>query len=290
MKGISLTFVPFVAIFFFSAFASADETKPTAILGAFDPEVKLLQGRLRNAKAVHIRGIAFHVGTLEGKNVILALTGVGKVNAAMTTTLLIDHFKPKEVIFTGISGGLNPKLLPGDIVIGRSVSHHDYGLVTDEGMQNGSPRNPIDGKRNPIHIPSDPKLLTIARQAAKNVRFEEIRINGQTRLPAASTGVVGTGDVFVASARAKADIRRRVQADVVEMEGAAVAQVCYQLKTSFLIIRSVSDLADKHAEQDMDKFYKTAANNSAKLVVEIVKQLVNENKEEKSEKNTKKEN
>lgn len=264
------------------AFVSADDAKPTAILGAFSSEGKLLESRLTDAKVVKIQGISFHVGTLEGRKVVLALTGIGKVNAAMITTLLIDHFGPREVIFTGIAGGLNPKLLPGDIVIGQRVAHHDYGLVTDKGMQNDSPRNPITGEKNPVYIPSDPNLVTIAQKAVGNVRFEEVRSHGQTRLPAVSTGVVGTGDVFVASAREKKDIRKRVNADVVEMEGAAVAQVCHQFQTPFLIIRSVSDLADKHAQKDLDTFYKTAANNSATLVVGIVKQLAKKNDEAKS--------
>ena len=95
----------------------------TAILGAFEREVTLLEDRLTEPREHQIEGIRFVAGKLHGRNVVVAWTGVGKVNAAMTTTLLIEHFKPGNIIFTGIAGAVNPDLRPGDIVIAEKTAH-----------------------------------------------------------------------------------------------------------------------------------------------------------------------
>src|SRR4051794_5959977 len=91
-------------------------TPITAILGAFPPEVEVIRTKIKNRKDTIIQNIKFSIGLLNGRNVVLAQTGIGKVNAACITSLVLDHFNPAEVIFSGIAGGINMDLHPGDIV------------------------------------------------------------------------------------------------------------------------------------------------------------------------------
>lgn len=259
-----------------SFFIGANSAPITAILGAFDEEVLMLEEQLRSAKDQRIEGIRFVTGKLKDRKVVVALTGMGKVNAAMTTTLLIEHFKPREVIFTGIAGGINPQLSPGDIVIAEKTAQHDLGVVTLEGLENKGAPNPISGKRNPVFFPADQRLLRLAEQAAKQVELEKIKTGEGEKAPKIVKGVVVTGDVFAASTAKCTELRKRLGADAVEMEGAAVAQICYQQRIPHLVVRCISDKADEKALEDVKKFYKIAAKNSARLATKIVELLGSE--------------
>jgi adenosylhomocysteine nucleosidase len=245
--------------------------KVTALLGAFDDEVKLLEQSVKNPKVHTIHGIRFTTGELNGRSVVIALTGIGKVNAAMTTTLALQNFRPAEVIFTGIAGGLNPDLLPGDIVIGRETTHHDYGYITFQKQATRQTRNPITGEFNPDNFPAHPALLAKTQEAVQKVQLEPTGTG--RRAPVVVTGTIVTGDVFVSSAEKVEQLRGTFGADATEMEGAAVAQVCWQQKVPCIVIRSLSDKADGNAREDMLAFVKVAARNSAAVVVELVRLL-----------------
>ena len=119
----------------------------TAILGAFEREITLLEDELTDTQEQRIEGIRFVSGKLSGKRVVIAWTGIGKVNAAMTTTLLIEHFQPNKVIFTGIAGAVNQQLQPGDIVIAEKTAHHDMGTIWPEGLFHKGVKNRLDGYR-----------------------------------------------------------------------------------------------------------------------------------------------
>ncbi len=251
------------------AFAS-EQNSLTAIIGALDEEVSLLQSKLSSRSEKNIEGIKFVKGKLQNKNIVIVRTGEGKVNAAVATALLIEHYKPAQVIFTGIAGAIDPNLMPGDIVIAEKTVQHDYGLLTSQGMQNKGTVNPIKGVRNPVFFPASKELLDLAQKAAKQVKLKKIEHRKEQRIPKIETGIVVTGDIFVASSAKCAELRQKLGADAVEMEGAAVAQICYQQNTPCIIIRSMSDNADENAVKDVNQFYKTAANNSAALVEEIL--------------------
>jgi adenosylhomocysteine nucleosidase len=242
----------------------------TAILGAFEQEVILLEDELTNAKEQMIEGIRFVSGKLSGKRAVIAFTGIGKVNAAMTTTLLIEHFKPDKVIFTGIAGAVNQQLQPGDIVIAEKTAHHDMGTLWPEGLFHKGVKNRLNGWENPVFFESDEQLLKLAERAAQQVEFSSIRIISGQRSPKAVKGVVVTGDSFIASTDKCAELRKKLNADAVEMEGAAVAQLCFQREIGFLVIRSISDNADEGAVLDKQTFYILAAKNSSSLVIEML--------------------
>jgi adenosylhomocysteine nucleosidase len=245
----------------------------TGILGAFSEEVTRLEDGLKDPRIHSILGIRFVTGILNGRRVVVASSGVGKVNAAMTATLLIDHFRPKEVIFSGIAGAINPELRPGDIVIAEKTAQHDLGTLTADGLQLRGMRSPVDWERNPVFFDGDPRLALLAQESAKRAILDKVRSGAEQRTPAVVRGIVVTGDVFVVSPSKKEELRRSMKADAVEMEGAAVAQICRQLAVPCLIIRSISDSADANARQDAAAFLDVAVRNSASLVSEIARSL-----------------
>lgn len=241
----------------------------TAILGAFPPELALLRRQLQRLHDTVIQHVLFTEGLLNGREVVLAQTGIGKVNAAVAATLMIEHFQPQHLLFSGIAGGVNPGLLPGDLVVGARIAHHDYGTQTPDSVLRRATRNPFTMQENPIFFSSDPGLVKAAMEAARSARFEPVG----SRLPRVIEGTIVTGDVFVASSKATAALYASMQADATEMEGAAVAQVCWQQHTPFVVIRSLSDDAGNNASALVRNFYEIAARNAASLVISLVQQL-----------------
>ncbi|GAB4015426.1 5'-methylthioadenosine/adenosylhomocysteine nucleosidase [Spirosoma migulaei] len=266
-------------LLFLSHVTFAQRYKPksiTGLLGAFGAEVALVKESLKKPKTVLVDGVVFTCGRIGNQRVVVAETGIGKVNAAMTTALMLDHFHPQRVLFTGIAGGTNPDLQPGDIVISGRTAHHDYGSITDKNTPTKQTRNAITKEFNPVYFPADSTLMRLAETVVKSVPLEGIPLasGGVSDRPVkVMTGTVVTGDVFVASAEKGKSLRADFGADATEMEGAAIAQVCYQIQVPLLIIRSLSDRADAEAHIAYDKFYPTAARNSAKLVIALVKAL-----------------
>jgi len=254
----------------FAGAPNPESAEVTAILGAFVREVTLIEDQVGQRQERTIEGIKFVSGKLNGRNVVVTWTGVGKVNAAMTATLLIEHYKPRHIIFTGIAGGVNPDLQPGDIVIAEKTAHHDMGTIWPEGLFCKGVKSRLDGYENPVFFPADPELVKLAKQAADQVGLASIRTLKGSRDPKIIRGVVVTGDSFIASAEKCAELRKKLGADAVEMEGAAVAQLCFQREIDHLVIRSISDNANESAVLDKQTFYILAARNSAKLVTEIV--------------------
>jgi len=248
----------------------APPVQPLAVLGAVNPEVMLLRSMLVDAQSRQIEGIEFISGRIGAELVVLAWTGVGKVNAAMTTTLLLEHFQPTRVIFTGIAGGVDPNLEPGDIVIAQQTAYHDMGTLYAGGLDYGGVKSRMTGEPNPVFFPADPVLLATAQRAARDMAFGSVGLRTGQRPPKIVVGTVVTGDVFVASKEKSAELAKRLGACAVEMEGAAVAQLCYQREVGCLVIRSISDKADQSAVMDKQLFHAMAAKNSAGLVVKIV--------------------
>lgn len=248
----------------------ADVAEVTAILGAFEREITLIEDQLGNRSQRIIEGIRFVSGILNGRNVVVTWTGVGKVNAAMTTTLLIEHYKPKYVIFTGIAGGVNPAFKPGDIVISEKTAQHDMGTFWPEGLFHKGVKSRLDGYENPVFFLADPVLLTAAKKAADRADLDSIKTFTSERKPKIAQGIIVTGDSFIASTDKRAELRKKLNADAVEMEGAAIAQICYQREIGYIVIRSISDNADEGAVLDKQTFYIMAARNSSRLVAEMV--------------------
>lgn len=215
-----------------------------------DEELAILREHLMNAKAENEAGVPFFSGTLCGVNVVLAQCGIGKVNAALATTLLLVRFKPRAVLNTGTAGGLHASFEVGDIVLGKEVCHHDVDATTFGYAYGQVPREP---KR----FQGDPALLSAALRAARELPGANVH-----------TGLIASGDVFLDDVSNRDLVRSRFP-DVfaAEMEGAAIAQVCAHFEVPSLIIRAVSDLAGEGAKSTHEDFLRHAADNSAKLVM-----------------------
>jgi adenosylhomocysteine nucleosidase len=243
-----------------------------AVLG-IPEETELLAAQLKRPRPVKVEGLDFTLGELRGQRVVLARVGFGKVNAALAATLLREHFQPQALVFTGNAGALNPSYVQGDVVVGTLTTHHDFGMVTPGGFEHWRTRNPITNEKNPLYFPAEERLLRAARAAAKLVKLARIDPNAGAREPAVLEGVIVTGDQFIADPAKSRSLRESFKADAVEMEGASVAQVCWQFRMPCLVVRSVSDRADGGAIIEYDKFVKLAAANSSLFVSELVFQL-----------------
>ncbi len=229
------------------------------IIGAMEPEVAILKAKLSNGKTTEHAGYTFYHGTLDGSEVVIVQSGIGKVAAALATALLIDHFQVDYVVNTGSAGGFDASLKVGDIVVSSEVRYHDVD-VTAFGYEVGQlPANPA------AYIPH-PQLVEAANSGIAKLNPEQaIR---------AISGQITTGDTFMTKeddiAKARANFP---QMAAVEMEGAAIAQACLQFKVPFVIIRSLSDIAGKESPQSFEEYLETASVNSSQLVLNMLAEL-----------------
>jgi adenosylhomocysteine nucleosidase len=251
----------------------ADDPAPIVLLGALDAEVQPVVAALTDREAVPVLGLPCVAGRLAGRRVVVAATGVGKVNAAMATALVIERFSPAAVLFTGVAGALDPELQPGDVVIGEAVVQHDLVNHTDEGAVSRSVRNPLNGTANPIVLEPSPGLLALARRTAPRVERELAGPDGGSRPPRLRFGTIATGDSFVGCRAKKDELRGHLGADAVEMEGAAVAQVCHQLGVPFLVVRGISDRAGTGAREEARRNLGLAARNAAETALAVARDL-----------------
>ncbi len=226
------------------------------IIGAMEEEVIILRDNINNEQVSVIAGCEFTEGSLHGVEVVLLKSGIGKVNAAMSTSILLDRFDVDYVINTGSAGGLLESLNVGDVVISTEVRHHDVD-VTAFGYEYGQvPQLP------PAFL-ADNNLLNVAEKAAENI--ENIQI---------VKGLIATGDSFMSDPSRVAMVRDKFSdLYAVEMEAAAIAQVCYQFEVPFVVIRSLSDIAGKESDISFEQFLPTAALHSANLVMNMVEGL-----------------
>jgi adenosylhomocysteine nucleosidase len=226
------------------------------IIGAMDEEIRILKEKMNNVQTTIIAGCEFHQGELNKKQVVLTKSGIGKVAAAVATTLLLEKFQPDTIINTGSAGGYDTTLNVGDIVISTEVRFHDVD-VTAFGYEIGQMA------QLPAAFPAQEKLIAIAEQAAQSL----------TSLKTI-TGLICTGDIFMADPE-KAEIARKNFPTMAacEMEAAAIAQVCYQFKVPFVIIRSLSDIAGKKSEISFEQYLPIAAKNASILVENMLNKL-----------------
>lgn len=225
------------------------KSNPIAVIGAMAQEVVLLRDAMSEREEIHIAGTVIYRGVLEAQQVVLMQCGIGKVNAALGTTLLLNHLNAKAVINTGSAGALADHLKIGDVVIAEALSHHDVN-VTAFGYAPGQMA------QMPTCYLCDERLRTTAKSVASH--FSEGAI---------AQGLIVSGDQFIHNQDDRLHIKQLFDdALAVEMEAAAIAQVCYRFDVPFVVIRAISDNANGEADVSFEQFLSTAAGHSAQMV------------------------
>lgn len=242
----------------------SQETAVTAVLGAMEAEVRGLVAHLDLAESGRAAGCDYWLGEFAGRPVVVSRCGMGKVAAAAGVQWVIDRWEPQEVIVCGLAGGLASHVAVGDIVIGESFVQHDLDASPI------FPRFEVPGL-GIVHFAADPALTQAAYAAAVRVTVDFAGQTGAT--PRVRRGLIATGDQFVSSGAREAILADFPAALAVEMEGAAVAQVCHRNDVPCAVVRVISDSADGQAPTDFAAF---ARDHAARYSVAIVRELLAE--------------
>jgi adenosylhomocysteine nucleosidase len=226
------------------------------IIGAMAEEVSLIELNMEKPTITTIAGMSFFEGTLFDVQVVLCKSGVGKVNAAICTQILISQFGIDCVLFTGVAGALDPELNIGDIVISTDCMQHDID-VSALGFAQGI----IPYAETSVFV-ANPELIELAFESSQHVLGSQVK-----------KGRVLSGDQFIADRDKVKQLHLELLGSCAEMEGAAVAQACQMNNIPFVIIRSMSDKADGSAHVNFAQFTQLASDNSYRLIAQMVQSL-----------------
>lgn len=234
--------------------------RPIAIMGAMQQELAGLKQALQGSHTIKLGSRQVTTGTWHGHAVVLALSHIGKVAAATTATALIERFDVTEIVFTGVAGGLAPGVNVGDMVVATEFLQHDM----DASPLFPQYEVPLYGRS---HFPTDPKLTQSLKIAAQEIlknpaQWMDMDVLRELHVlsPKMHAGMVVSGDRFVSTTAESRDLQvRQPKALAVEMEGAAVAQVCLDYGVPFGAVRTISDRADDSATVDFSRFIQEVA-------------------------------
>ena len=227
------------------------------IIGAMEVEVEKLRAKMTETEMKTVAGMNFCKGKLERKDVVIVRSGIGKVNAGICSQILVDLYQVDGIVNTGIAGSLRNEINIGDLVLSTVAVQHD---VDAGGFGYPAGEIPQLGVKE---FPADERLLALAEEACREANPDISTFKGR----------VASGDQFIASSEAKNRIWNLFGAYCAEMEGAAVAHVCYLNKMPYVVIRSISDKADEGADISYDEFTKIAAKNSSIILEGMLKNM-----------------
>lgn len=231
-------------------------TQTIGIIGAMDEEVAILKEMMTTSETVERAGMTFYKGIIDGQAVVISRSGIGKVNAAVCTQLMITLFDIDCLINSGVAGTLHPDLNQGDIVISTDAVQHDMDTTVLGDPLGEIPRLGI------TFFQAEEKLINLMENVAGSLDLEGAKI---------FKGRVASGDQFVAGGALKDRIQAHFAPFAVEMEGAAIAHVAHLNKVPFVIIRSISDKADGGAELSYEAFLPLAVKNATLLIEAFIK-------------------
>jgi adenosylhomocysteine nucleosidase len=249
------------------------QQRRTLILGAMPSEVRVIQAALRNRGSGTLACFPYDTGTIAGHKVVVAVTGVGVTNGAMVAALFIHHFAPPAVIVSGTGSRFNPRVRTGDTVISTKTIHHAAGSLTGEGMVYRKVRGPLARQMTSWFYKPDDQLLTLAKAAVKTYEPEPITVAGDSYRPRVLTGVVSASDLFGVSDEKIADMKAKLDPDIMEMESAAIAQVAHQLGTPHIVFRAGSNRTQSNPGNDYRRLGQIAARAAARWTLHFVASL-----------------
>lgn len=225
------------------------------IIGAMEIEVRVLKNLMDGAKIEKISGIEFYSGKINGADTVVAVAGVGKVNAAVCAEAMILRYSPSCLINVGVAGGLTNELKIGDIAVATAVVEHDMDtspLGDDKGFITGI---------NKVYMECDTRVSEMMYSAVKKLGINAVK------------GIIASGDQFIASDAQRMPIINNFNAIAAEMEGASIGHVCTMNAVPFAVLRAISDGADSGSHMDFPTFAKMAAENSVKIILEFLKEV-----------------
>jgi adenosylhomocysteine nucleosidase len=246
------------------------------LICAIPEELAHLREVMDGAQTATVAHAQFHEGVLDGRQVVLAGSGMGKVNAAIVTTLLAERYSCSSVVLSGVAGGLDPGLDIGDVVIAEHVVQHDSGRIENEQLLRYQPGhvsfiNPTER----FGYSTDLDVLAGVKQRLDGVVLPSMprSAGGHDRPPRITYGTVVTGDQYIHCEATRQLLRQTFAASATEMEGGAVAQVSEAFGIPWLVIRALSDLAGRESSFDFPKFVERVAASSAHIVRQILPTL-----------------
>ena len=225
--------------------------KTIGIIFAMQEELIELKKYLHINDEKKIYDLIFYEATLNNQNIILTESGIGKTNAARTTQILIDYYKPEAIFNIGVAGGIAKNLKVGDVIISTSLVQHDFDITAFN-----HPKGYIPNIGN--NIPIDNNLLNTTKTIldTNNISYKE--------------GIIASGDIFCTKESMATKINTQFNALCVEMEGASIAQTAYLSKTPCLVIRSISDCPDNNNKVTYEEFLETSSNKVAQIMHSIL--------------------
>lgn len=281
--------------------ARADPVSRTAVISAFVPEWHALQALVSESAACEINGVSFVTGRIEGQAVVVFMSGISMVNAAMTVQLVIDRFNVGRLVLSGIAGGVDPELSIGDVVVpdrwgeyleadfarqtpqgwspfnyGQAPIFNNFGMIFPNGVLVGNAAEPSQYR---FWFDADPQMLLAARNAAARVKLKTCTTQDRclARAPKVVVGGNGvSGSAFVDNAEFRRYVFATFAARVMDMESASLAHVAYANRKPFIVFRSLSDLAGGgEGANQMLTFMELASANSAELVRVFLRNIQN---------------
>jgi adenosylhomocysteine nucleosidase len=240
------------------------------ILGAVPQEITVFTTAMGNPPKQTLWGIPYYRGKLAGKNVVVAITGIGKTYTGMTTTLFITEFKPRLVLMSGTGARINSELRTGDVIVATTTYEHDYGSLTAKGMVFRPMNSPDDGKEVENAFSPPQSLLSKADAAISSYHGPEVTANGDTYTVKARRGVVSSSDLFGVTQQRIDQLRTVFHTDIMEMESAPLGHVCETLGVPYLIVRAGSNVAQEAPNDDYLRLGPIAAREAAEFTVHLL--------------------
>lgn len=229
--------------------------KKYGIIAAMQEEMQEIENIMTEKENKKIYELDFIKGKINDTEIVLVKSGVGKVNAARTTQILINNFDIDAIINVGTAGSANDELDIGDIVIGCELVQHDFDATAF-----GRPKGYISNVGQ--YVESDKILIQKMKDTISKIQYTEFKIK---------IGIIASGDIFCTELKMKEKIRTKFNADAIEMEGAAIAQVCKLDNIPFIIIRSISDKPNGNNSITFEQFLEKASKRCAMIIKEFLK-------------------
>ncbi len=226
-----------------------------AIMGAMPEEITPILAKVGEYKTTEYANNSYYETTYKGVELVIAYSKIGKVFSTLTASTMIQHFGCDKLLFSGVAGGINPKLNIGDLVVATKLAQYDLDITAF-----GHPLGFVPGGK--VFVETDTELLAVAKDVAKELHKD------------IQEGIIVTGDLFVEDSKIKDKIVENFNADALEMEGGSVAVVCDALNVPFFVLRAISDTADENAEFNFDEFMESSAIISADFVMKMVDKII----------------